>query len=401
MGRNSEKEKAKVTKRPQGGAFLETAKELARNRDRRAREVKGDGKRVMGYFCSYTPIEILSAADFVPYRILGNMKEPITNADTYLDPAICPYLKSCYDMVLKGEYDFLDGWVTPDSCDSKVSMFKVWTYNRESPYVYWLNVPNIVDERTMRFFKEELVFFKQSIERFTGSRISDDKLSLAIDVHNEQRALLRELYQLRKSDNPLLYGSEITQIMRAIASLPVEEANDLLRGVIAEVVERRDAPEADSIRLLLYGPEIDDPAFIELVEVCGGNVVIDDTCVGTRFFWHDVERTKEPLDGLANRYLSKLMCPRTIRGKGEGWATRQADLEDRFGHIWEFAREYSVRGAILYIMKYCDWHTYDVPDLTDYLRDKGLPVLHLENDYTMSALMGMRTRIEAFLEMIS
>ncbi|MEE9491403.1 MAG: 2-hydroxyacyl-CoA dehydratase family protein [Dehalococcoidia bacterium] len=192
-----------------------------------------------------------------------------------------------------------------------------------------------------------MAFLRQSIEKFTGSKISDEKLYAAIDVHNEQRALLRELYQLRKMEPPLLYGSEATQIMMAVASLPPEEANDLLRGIIAEVKERQDSPEAGKVKLLLYGPEIDNPAFLELIEGCGGNVVVDDGCVGTRFFWHSVEKTEDPLDGLANRYLGKLMCPRTIRGKGEGWSTREADLEERFGHIWDFASKYSVKGVIL------------------------------------------------------
>ncbi|MEE9491404.1 MAG: 2-hydroxyacyl-CoA dehydratase family protein [Dehalococcoidia bacterium] len=119
----------------ENAASLQATKELAEHRDKRAKELKNVGRKVMGYFCSYTPLEILTAANLVPYRFHGNIREPITEADAYLDPAICPYLKSCYDMVLKGRYDFLDGWITPDSCDSKISVFKVWAYNIESPYV--------------------------------------------------------------------------------------------------------------------------------------------------------------------------------------------------------------------------------------------------------------------------
>jgi benzoyl-CoA reductase/2-hydroxyglutaryl-CoA dehydratase subunit BcrC/BadD/HgdB len=384
----------------QRGAFLQAARDLAANRDKRVRELKSEGRQVIGYFCSYMPLEILTAASLVPYRIQGNPNEPITEADAYLDPGICRYLKSCYDMVLKGQYDFLDGWVTPDSCDSKVSVFKVWTYNRESPFVYWLNVPNVVNDRSLRFFKEELAFFRQRVEEFSGTKVSNDKLHAAIEIHNEQRALLRSLYQLRKMDPPLLFGSEVTQIMTAVGSLPPEEANHLLRGIVTEARERGDLLEAAKVRVLLYGPEIDNPAFLELIEDCGGNVVIDDMCVGTRVFWHDVDQTNDPLDGLANRYLTRNVCPRIIRGKGEGWSTRQADLEERFGYVWELAKEFEAKGVICYIMKYCDWHTYDLPDLTDFLQDKGLPVLHIENDYTMAAMMGLRTRVEAFLETI-
>ena len=280
-------------------------------------------------------------------------------------------------------------------------MYKVWRYNLKPPYTYWLNVPNFVSEECFRFFKEELALYKQSIEQHTESKVSDEKLCKAIELHNEQRALLRQLYALRSPELSLVYGSEVLQVLLAVTSLPIEEANELLRGVIAEVKQRQEGPGRSRPRLLLYGPEIDDPALFKLIEDCGGNVVIDDACIGTRFFWHDVEKTKDPLDGLADRYLGKNVCPRTIKGRREGWSTYEADLEERFGHIKNFARDYAAGGAVLYIMKLCDLHEYDVPDLRDYLKKAGIPVLHVENDYTMASVMGLRTRIEAFLEMIS
>lgn len=390
-----------MTNERQSDGFLEAAKGLAQNRGDRARQLKAEGRKVMGYFCSYMPIEFLTAAEFIPFRLQGDMAEPVTAADAYLDPGICPYLKSCYDMVIKGRYEFLDGVVTPDSCDSRICVYKVWRYNIEMPYTYWINVPSFLDEECFRFFKEELGFFRRSLEGFTQSEISDEKLYEAIDLHNAQRALLRELYRLRKPEPPLLYGSEVLEVLLAVTSLPVDEANQLLKGIIAEVEGHRDGPGRSRGRLLLYGPEIDAPALFKVIEDCGGNVVIDDACVGTRFFWHDVDKTGDPFDGLADRYLGKNVCPRTMRGRMEGLSTYEADLEERFGHIRDFAREYNVDGVVLDIMKFCDLHEYDVPDLRDYLEKNGLPVLHIESDYSMAAVMGLRTRIEAFVEMIS
>jgi len=389
-----------VARGQQVGGSLEGVKELTLDRGRRARELKNEGQNILGYFCSYFPIEFLTAANIVPYRLMGNLRDPVTVANTYVDPAVCPYVKSCFDMAMKGGYDFLDGWVTPDTCDNIVNIYRVWNYNLPSPYTYWLNAPNFLDEACFTFFKRELVFFKRSLEKFAQCEITDEKLHQAIDLHNEQRGLMRELNELKKPEPPLLKGSEMLQVLRTAMSLPVEEASELLRGVIANVKERRDSPEKSSCRLLIWGPEIDDPALFELVEGLGANVVADDTCVGTKFFSHDVEKTDDPLDGLSNHYLGDVHCPRTIRGKGEGLATYQQDLEERFGHILKFARDFSVDGVILYVMKYCDLHEFDAPDLRDYLEKEGFPVLHIETDYTMAAVGALKTRIEAFLEMI-
>lgn len=386
----------------QAESSLERLTELWKDRPERARELRSQGRKVFGYFCCYMPVEMLTAANLVPYRITGCLREPVTVADSYCDPGICPYLKSCFDMAMKGGYDFLDGWVTVDSCDSMFNMFKPLDYNTEFPFTYFLDVPIICDPASIKFFKEELVFFRNAIEEFTQSKISDESLLRAIRLHNRNRQLLRELYQLRKPEPPLLLGSEVTKIVLAVMSLPVEEANQLLEGAIAEAKERQVSTQRGRARLLIHGPEIDDPMLYELIEDVGANVVADDTCLGSRFFSHDVEETPDPWDGLAYRHLAQIYCPKTIRGQGEGgWSTREADLEERFGHIKDFAKDYKVNGAILYIMRFCDNHQFDVPDLRDYMEREGFPVLHIESDYTLAALGALRTRIQAFVETIS
>ena len=384
----------------QAGSAMDKATELAQDRGQRARELKREGRKVLGYFCSYFPVEFLTAADIVPFRIMGNLRETVTIANTYVDPAVCPWIKSCFDTAMKGGYDFLDGWVTPDTCDNMVNIYRVWNYNLPSPYTYWLNVPNFLDEACFLFFKRELAFFKTSLEKLTQSEITDEKLHRAIDRHNEQRRLIRELNELRKSEPPQVKGSEMVRVLRAVMSLPAEEGSDLLKDVIAEVKERKVPHQKSRGRLIIWGPEIDDPALYELIEGLGANVVADSTCIGTKFYWHDVKKTADPLDGLSDRYLGQNYCPRTIRGKGAGRASYQQDMEERFGHILRFARDFSANGAILYVMKYCDLHEFDVPDLRDYLEKAGISVLHIETDYSMAAVGALKTRIEAFLEML-
>ena len=125
----------------------------------------------------------------------------------------------------------------------------------------------------------------------------------------------------------------------------------------------------------------------------------DDLCIGTRFFWYDVEKTADPLDGLAKRYLGGIMCPHTYRGDSE--MTRQQELALRFGHIRDFVEQFNVNGVILYILKYCDSQEWEVPDLRDYIQEQlGLPVLHIEHDYSTAALAPWKTRVQAFVEMV-
>ncbi len=379
------------------GGFAK-AIQIYENRSRRARELKAQGKKIIGYFCCYPPLELLTASNMVPYRITGSVREPVTVADAYMEIIVCPYVRSSFDLAMKGRYDFLDGFVFPHTCDAVDRMRNVWKYYLKPAYFHYINVPHMVHPPSYDFFKTELVAFKRSIEEFSGRGISLASLREAIDLHNENRSLVRQLYELRKKDPPLLSGTEMTEIIVAAMSIPIGECNDMVRRVIDEVHNRRHPPQGRGARVLVYGSEIDNIDFIQLIEECGANVVIDDLCLGTRYYWYDVERTADPLDGLVARYLDKIPCPRTYK---DFPGTTSADLDNRFGHILKFARDFNVNGAILYILRFCDAHEFDAPDVRDYLLEAGLKVLHLEDDYSVGSIMQLRTRIQAFLEMIA
>jgi len=376
---------------------LARVEQIYQDRSQRAKELKAGGKSIIGYLCSFTPVEIIAAADLVPYRIMGNVKQTITHADAYLESIACPFTRSCLDIALGGGYDFLDGFIMPHACDNIVKLYDLWGYNIKHTYAHFVNVPHTLSPASFDFFEAELETFKRSLERFSGREITVAELSRSIQLHNEQRALVRKLYQLRKQDPPLLSGTEMTKVIVAVMSTPVTEANELLRGVIKEVEGRDDGCQKKPARLMVCGTGNDDITFIEMVEESGANVVIDDLCFGTRPYWYDVEVSHNPLASIARSYLEKLNCPRTYR---QSPGSHQEDLENRFGYLYEFAKDFKVDGVILYILRYCDTHAFDAPDVKEYLRGKGLPVLEIEGDYPTPSITRLKTRVQAFLEMI-
>jgi bzd-type benzoyl-CoA reductase N subunit len=345
----------------------------------------------------------MTAVDIVPYRIFGDMRETITKADACLPTVVCPFIRSSLDLALKGKYDFLDGVTFSHVCDVAEKTAHIWHVYLKPPYFHFIDTPHTVHEAAVKQHKELLKDFKKTLESFTGREITKAKLKEAIEAYNRQRALVRELYELRKPDPPLISGVEVLQVMVALMSIPVDEGNELLRQVISEVKERKDGPQKKSARLLIWGSIIDDTAFIDMVEGLDANVVMDDTCVGSRFYWPDVELTDDPLDGLAYRYLVELKCPRTFREGTFGETKKDyiRDLESRFGYLRDYAKEWSAKGIILQSLRYCDTHGYEVPGLKDYFDHIGLPSIYLEHDYSETALAPLRTRVQAFLELVS
>ncbi len=363
----------------------------------RARELKKQGKKIIGYLCAFTPVEIITAAGLVPFRIKGDVNEPITKADTEMETIVCPLVRSCFDMALKGNYEFLDGIVIPHACDSISRTYDVWKYSLNLPYSHFINMPHSTDGPSLEFYKALLGTLRKSLAKFAGREISDQDLREAIKLYNQNRAKVRELYELRKASPPLISGAEITRVLVGAISLPVEEATRLVDSVIEEVKQRPPLP-AKAARLMVVGAEVDDIAFIDLIEDSGAWVVADDLCPGAREFWADVEVTKNPIDGIAERYLRKINCGRTFR---ERKGSYDDYLEERFGHIGRFIKEFKVDGVVLYIYKYCDPYGFDVPPMKGYIESKGTPVLYLEDEYSMSTIGRLRTRIQAFLELIA
>ncbi len=78
----------------------------------------------------------------------------------------------------------------------------------------------------------------------------------------------------------------------------------------------------------------------------------------------------------------------------------QEYLEERFGYLGNYIRDFKVDGVILYIYRYCDPYGFDVPAMKSYIESLNIPVLYLEDEYSMLTISRLRTRVQAFLEII-
>jgi len=364
----------------------------------RARELKNEGKRVIGYVCSFVPLEIITAAGCVPFRVRGNVHEPITKGDSLLETIVCPYYRSCFDLSVKGKYDFLSGLVIPHGCDSMVRSFSAWSYALPYSYFHFVNIPTVCEDSSFEFFGAEIDTFRKSLEKFGGKAITTAELTQAIRVHNENRDKVRSLYEFRKADPPLISGTELMMVLTVGSSLPIEETNGLFDQVLTEIGRRKSSPNKKGPRIFIDGACLDNIELVKLVEEIGGNVVADTICNGARDYFPKTDVGGDPIGALARRYLDKVNCPKTYRQNKTG--TFEGDMASRFGDIGTYAKEFKVDGAILYVYKYCDPFGFEVPARKAYYKTINVPLLHLEDIYSAGTIGQLRTRIQAFLEMI-
>jgi len=377
---------------------LNTVERYYKNYGLRAKELKAEGKKIIGYMCSFVPLEMITAAGCIPFRVRGNIHEPITTGDTLLETIVCPYYRSCFDLSTKQKYDFLSGLVIPHGCDSMVRSYSAWSYALPFSYFHFVNIPTVCDDSSFEFFRAELDTFRKSLETFAGKAITEKDLAQAIRVHNENRDKARALYDLRKADPPLISGTELTRVLTVGSSLPITEANALFDHVLAEIGRREKSPLKKGPRILIDGACLDNIELIKLVEELGGNVVADTLCNGARDSLPRTDVGGDPLKALAGRYLGKINCPKTYRKNKAG--TFEGDMTSRFGDIGAYAKEFKVDGAILYVYKYCDPFGFEVPARKAYYKSIQVPLLHLEDVYSAGTMGQLKTRVQAFLEMI-
>jgi benzoyl-CoA reductase/2-hydroxyglutaryl-CoA dehydratase subunit BcrC/BadD/HgdB len=381
---------------------LSKARQIYLNRSRRAKELKAAGKTIIGYPCVYVPLEMLTALDLVPYQTCGDISEPVTEADRALPSSFCPVMRNCLDCALKNKNDFLDGMVTIHSCDPQEKTARVWESYTGYRYFHFIDMPITVRPEALEYFRSQLNDFRKTLETFTGRKLSEDKLESAVKFHNQQRVLVRELYELTKPSPPCISGMEIIQVLKALTSLPVVEGNDLLTEVISEVKNRTEGLEKKPARLLIWSSILDNTDILQAFET-KANVVMNESCGGIRAYRSEVNFTDDPLEGLADYYLNEITCARTFRQAtlGETRKDYARDLQSRFGYLKRIITEWKINGAIMLLVRYCDPFAFEMPSLKDYFDSIGVPSTYIEYDYTIGAMAPLRTRIEAFLETIN
>jgi benzoyl-CoA reductase subunit C len=340
----------------------------------------------IGYACSYLPEEIVIAAGFVPRRILPRAQP--ANADAHIHANTCHYVKALLAAALEGEVSHLGGFIVANSCDAMRRLFDVWTAHVPSVPAFFLDVPKRRDPDAIARYAFNLRELADALERrLPKVGISDERLEDAIRACNAIRRGMSEVLAHQSGAPPRVRGSDFFELTRDAADLTPSDLLDRIEQLVSKIDANGGSTRGP--RIVLSGNAVDRPDLLTLVEDYGAHVVALDTCFGTRHYDLPVEEaTGDPMLALAKRYLLRSPCP------------RMHGLDRRFQYVTQLVRSSRAAGLIYSSVKFCDSHLYDLPLLEQELKQAGIPFLWLENDYEWSAKGQLRTRVQAFLEML-
>lgn len=331
------------------------------------------------------------AGGMLPVRLLGNT-EPIKEAYIHFPTVFCHYARSLMELGLRGDYRLLDGVVSVNMCDTVVHISNGMQTVLNLPNFYFVNRPHDAGiPSAYAFFRQELTKFKEFLEELSGQNITTESLLKAIRLYNQTRNLLQKLNELRgQRDIPLLSGAVVNNIIYVSQVLPPEVNLQLLTSLVEASATQQKPQREKGPRIHVSGSILQDLSFCRMIEECGGMVVSDDLCSGTRFFRNQVSEQGDPLEALTEYYLAQMTCP-VMHSKG--------CEEQKFTDILQMVQENRADGVVFCLQKYCDMHQFESPYLESRLKKAGIPVLCLEVDQGISPEQ-TRIRLQAFFEML-
>lgn len=370
--------------------------EARRNGFLKVKNLKEEGKNVVGIFCTFTPTEIIDASGAACVSLCASSNESIVDAEKDLPKNLCPLIKSSYGFAVTDSCPytyFSDLIVGETTCDGKKKMFELLG---EIKNVHVMQLPqNLNREYSWDVWREEGKILKQKLEEVTGKPITDEALREASKERNEYRKLLIELMELGKLDPPPMKGKEMATVLNGLTfEFDAQLRKNKVREMIDSTMSAYNAGERpvskNAKRILITGCPMGGviDKTIGVIDEEGGVVVCYENCGGIKNAYQMVDENSEDImKAITDRYLQigcSVMTPNDIR----------------MNLLKDLIKEYKVDGVVDVILQACHTYNIETKSVKQLCEELGTAYIAIETDYSESDTGQLRTRLGAFIEMI-
>lgn len=320
----------------------------------------------IGYFCSFTPKELIHSAGFLPYRIFAT-RRPISLASAYIQSYSCSQVRGAIEEALNGDFY---GFVVTRSCDTLMRLTDILEFLGKR--VHNIEFPTKIGN--VGYYVRELREFLDVLKKW-GGEISFEKILESIRLYRELEEKMKRLFDISAN-----YDLAIR-----IQQIDVAEAIRL----VDERLEK--AKKETGRKVLITGSVCPYPEIYDIFRKAGFSVK-DDICTGRRFFEFSYPSFEpKDIDGalryIAEKYFRKAPCP-----------TKHYEGDYRFEYVLNMAKDCDA--VVFLLVKFCEPHFFDFPQLKERLEKMGKKVALIELEFPIASLEQVRTRVEALKEVI-
>ncbi len=384
--------------RPKGMGFFDfVVGDIHGIRVHELRKHAQDGGKVVATYCVFVPEEFVWAAGGIQIGLCAGTSFSVPYADEVLPRNTCALIKSSFGFKLGRLCPYVQTShliVGETTCDGKKKMFEILS---EQQPVYVMEVPHKKTAAARELWLKEVFAFKDVIEKLTGNQITADNLSKATKLVNDRRRALKRLYDLRKS-NPLPISGKDALLVTQVSfyddpARDTQMINALCDELDARVAKGEGVFPKTALRILISGSPMAIPNWKmhHIIESAGAVVVCEESCTGTRYFSELVPETEGTLDeqirAIADRYMN-IHCACFTPN------------DERPEDVVRLAGEYKADGVVHYNLQFCHTYANEAFKIEKTLAKANIPLLRVESDYSDEDAGQLRTRVDAFLEMV-
>ena len=358
------------------------------------KEEKDKGRKVVGTFCTYTPRELIYAADAISVSLCSTSDETVPDAEKVLPKNLCPLVKSSYGFAITDKCPYMyfsDMIIGETTCDAKKKMYELLGEIKDT---HVMQLPHSKNNFSMALWKNELVELVKKLEEKFDVKITEDKIKEAIKLCNEERKAIKEFFNLAKLNPSPIKGSDMHEALHSSnfkfdRELYINEIKSLTNS-LKEKYDKGETPfKKGTPRILITGCPTGGlvDKIVKQLEDAESSVVCFENCVVTKNFEMLVDEDKEPIDAIAERYLNipcSIMTPN----------------DDRMDRIKEYVKDYNVDGVVDVTLTACHTYAIETEKVRRAVESCGKSYLSIETNYSNSDAGQLKTRLEAFVEML-
>jgi benzoyl-CoA reductase/2-hydroxyglutaryl-CoA dehydratase subunit BcrC/BadD/HgdB len=391
--------------RPSGMQYFDEVSDFFGQRQKEIQEEKTKGKKVIGYFCVFAPVELILAADAIPVRVNSGWYDTSKLGDRIVPVEVCPVIRSTIGAKMIGLSPYLelsDAVITTLTCDGMTKLSEILS---DAMPIWTMTPPRVKDSpQSLQLWKEEIKSIKTQIEKLTGNKITAKKLKEAIETMQKASKAFRRLQDLRKG-NTVIMGRDAMLVNQTAMWDDIKRWTKKTEALCDELEKRIQqklwACPPDTPRVIITGTPMfwpDNWKLPTLIEEATpqGVLVGDELCSSDRVLYDPVGIDEWTMDdminGIAERYLMASTCPCFTSKDGN---------EDRINWLLNKVKEYKAQGVIYYVVRGCILYAMEYSRVKKALDKLNIPVYYLDTEYTREDVGQMKTRVEAFLEMLT
>jgi len=344
------------------------------------------GGKVVGHFQVYFPQELAHAAGALPLKIRGAPVEP-THSDSRFGSYLCSIIKTSLELALSKRVE-LELFVTHPICDAARNLAPIWGRNFEYPCQILYLPQHANSKHAPSYLRDEYDRLAEVIEQATGGTITPDALRHSIGLYNRSRALMRALYDMKRTTPWKVAAEDAYCLVSLSGVLPVEEHIALMEYVMPQL-QARTAREEDRVRVIFEGGFCEQPP-LDLIRSLGRScyVVDDDLLIGQRWVLSDIDTSGAPLAALAHAYLEQSSYSPV---QHDDRKLKEAMLEQRFDGA-------GAKAVVLAAAKMCEPGLEEQVAYTQALDKRGIPFFVSEFEENMSSFSQLELQVETFVE---